>query len=370
MSWIREGELSFWERLGVGVIRAGPMPRHIAFIMDGNRRFADKQKVKKLEGHSQGFAKLTETLQWCLNLGIREVTVYAFSIENFKRSKEEVDGLMELARQKFTRLLEEQQTLAMYSPPQSLFKNKGASRVSEDHGLVSSVVVVVSARENLEKHGVCVRMLGDLTLLPLDIQELIAKIELATRRYNSCFLNICLAYTSRQEISHAVQEVAWGVEKGLLQPSDVSESLLDKCLYTCKSPHPDILIRTSGEVRLSDFLLWQTSHACLVFQAVLWPEYSFWNLWEAILRFQMNYNALQKARDMYMEERKWQQLENDKAHVTEKLTQEGSSPRDSQTWQMLLQECRAKREKRVQDFLQALERKRVDFLEKLVTAPA
>ncbi|XP_066494522.1 dehydrodolichyl diphosphate synthase complex subunit DHDDS isoform X2 [Tiliqua scincoides] len=296
MSWIREGELSFWERLGVGVIRAGPMPRHIAFIMDGNRRFAEKQKVKKLEGHSQGFAKLTETLQWCLSLGIREVTVYAFSIENFKRSKEEVDGLMELARQKFTRLLEEQ--------------------------------------ENLEKHGVCVRMLGDLTLLPQDIQQLIAKIELTTSRYNSCFLNICLAYTSREEISHAVQELAWGVEQGLLQPSDVSESLIDKCLYSCKSPHPDILIRTSGEVRLSDFLLWQ------------------------------------KARDMYMEERKWQQLENDKAQVTEKLKQEGSSPRDPQAWQMLLQDCRAKREERIQDFLQALERKRADFLEKLVSASA
>ncbi|XP_066494523.1 dehydrodolichyl diphosphate synthase complex subunit DHDDS isoform X3 [Tiliqua scincoides] len=308
------------------------MPRHIAFIMDGNRRFAEKQKVKKLEGHSQGFAKLTETLQWCLSLGIREVTVYAFSIENFKRSKEEVDGLMELARQKFTRLLEEQ--------------------------------------ENLEKHGVCVRMLGDLTLLPQDIQQLIAKIELTTSRYNSCFLNICLAYTSREEISHAVQELAWGVEQGLLQPSDVSESLIDKCLYSCKSPHPDILIRTSGEVRLSDFLLWQTSHACLVFQPVLWPEYSFWNLWGAILRFQMNYNALQKARDMYMEERKWQQLENDKAQVTEKLKQEGSSPRDPQAWQMLLQDCRAKREERIQDFLQALERKRADFLEKLVSASA
>lgn len=332
MSWIREGELSFWERLGVGVIRAGPMPRHIAFIMDGNRRFAEKQKVKKLEGHSQGFAKLTQTLQWCLSLGIREVTVYAFSIENFKRSKEEVDGLMELARQKFTRLLEEQ--------------------------------------ENLEKHGVCVRMLGDLTLLPQDIQQLIAKIELTTNRYNSCFLNICLAYTSRDEIRHAVQELAWGVEQGLLQPSDVSESLIDKCLYTCKSPHPDILIRTSGEVRLSDFLLWQTTHSCLVFQSVLWPEYTFWNLWEAILQFQINYSSLQKARDMYMEERNLQQMEEDKAQVTEKLKQEGSSLKDPQTWQRLLQECRAQREERIQDFLQALEHKRMDFLEKLVAASA
>ncbi|KAH0631189.1 hypothetical protein JD844_005391 [Phrynosoma platyrhinos] len=218
-------------------------------------------------------------------------------------------------------------------------------------------------KENLEKHGVCVRILGDLPLLPQDIQELIAKVVLATKHYNTCFLNIAFAYTSRQEISNAVKELAWGVEEGLLQPSDVSESLIDKCLYSSKSPHPDILIRTSGEVRLSDFMLWQTSHSCLVFQSVLWPEYSFWNLWEAILRFQMNYNALQ--------ERKWQQMENDKACILEKLKEEGSaSCADAQRRRTLLQELRAKREERVKGFLEALESKRMDFLEKLTMVSA
>ncbi|CAJ0953091.1 unnamed protein product [Ranitomeya imitator] len=107
MSWIRDKELSLIERLCANVLKAGPIPKHVAFIMDGNRRYAQKCHVERQEGHSQGFEKLAETLRWCLNLGICEVTVYAFSIENFKRSKEEVDGLMELARQKFTRLLEE-----------------------------------------------------------------------------------------------------------------------------------------------------------------------------------------------------------------------------------------------------------------------
>ncbi|KAG8143148.1 hypothetical protein E2320_000414 [Naja naja] len=293
MSWIREGELSLLERFCASVIKAGPMPKHIAFIMDGNRRYAQKHKVKKLEGHSQGFAKLTQTLQWCLSLGIREVTVYAFSIENFKRSQEEVEGLMQLARQKFI--------------------------------------------QNLEKHGVCIRILGDLTLLPQDIQELIAKVVLATKHYNT----------------------------------DVSESLIDKCLYSCKSPHPDILIRTSGEVRLSDFMLWQTSHSCLVFQSVLWPDYSFWNLCEAILRFQMNYNALQKARDVYVEQRKWQQLETDKAQVLQKLKNEESATcGDTQKCWTLLREFKAKREERIQRFLLALEHKRIDFLEKLALADA
>ncbi|XP_054959588.1 dehydrodolichyl diphosphate synthase complex subunit DHDDS isoform X6 [Pan paniscus] len=255
MSWIKEGELSLWERFCANIIKAGPMPKHIAFIMDGNRRYAKKCQVERQEGHSQGFNKLAETLRWCLNLGILEVTVYAFSIENFKRSKSEVDGLMDLARQKFSRLMEEQ--------------------------------------EKLQKHGVCIRVLGDLHLLPLDLQELIAQAVQATKNYNKCFLNVCFAYTSRHEISNAVREMAWGVEQGLLDPSDISESLLDKCLYTNRSPHPDILIRTSGEVRLSDFLLWQTSHSCLVFQPVLWPEYTFWNLFEAILQFQMNHSVLQ-----------------------------------------------------------------------------
>ncbi|XP_044523852.1 dehydrodolichyl diphosphate synthase complex subunit DHDDS isoform X4 [Gracilinanus agilis] len=292
MSWIREGELTLLERFCANIIKAGPMPKHIAFIMDGNRRYAQKCQVERQEGHSQGFDKLAETLRWCLNLGIREVTVYAFSIENFKRSKNEVDGLMELARQKFTRLMEEQ-----------------------------------------------------------------------------CFLNVCFAYTSRHEISNAVKEMAWGVEQGLLDSSDVSESLLDKCLYTNNSPNPDILIRTSGEVRLSDFLLWQTSHSCLVFQPILWPEYSFWNLCEAILQFQVNHSMLQKARDSYVEERKRQQLESDQAAVTEQLLREGcGSSRDSQLRRILLHKRSSGREERVQGFLQALERKREEWLARLGTA--
>nr|XP_033812217.1 dehydrodolichyl diphosphate synthase complex subunit DHDDS [Geotrypetes seraphini] len=328
MSWIYEGELTFIERLCANIIKAGPMPKHVAFIMDGNRRYAQKCHVERQQGHSRGFEKLAETLRWCLNLGIHEVTVYAFSIENFKRSEDEVQGLMELARQKFARLLEEQ--------------------------------------ENLKKHGVCIRVLGDLTLLPLDIQDLITQSVLATSNYNKCFLNVCFAYTSRHEITNAVKEMAWGVEQGLLEPSDVSEALLDKCLYTNNSPDPELLIRTSGEIRLSDFLLWQTSHSCLVFQSVLWPEYTFWNLCEAILQFQMNHDALQKARDLYLDERKRQQLEKDQACALEKLQKQELEMRfkaDAVLRRKLLLECIAMREERIQNFLQALEKKRRDFFQ-------
>ncbi|XP_076719289.1 dehydrodolichyl diphosphate synthase complex subunit DHDDS isoform X3 [Callospermophilus lateralis] len=298
MSWIKEGELSLWERFCANIIKAGPMPKHIAFIMDGNRRYAKKCQVERQEGHSQGFNKLAETLRWCLNLGILEVTVYAFSIENFKRSKSEVDGLLDLARQKFTCLMEEQ--------------------------------------EKLQKHGVCIRVLGDLHLLPLDLQELIAQAVQATKNYNKCFLNVCFAYTSRHEITNAVREMAWGVEQGLLDPSDISESLLDKCLYTNHSPHPDILIRTSGEVRLSDFLLWQ-----------------------------------QKARDTYAEELKRHQLERDQAAVTEQLLREGlQASGDAQLRRTRLHKLSTRREERVQGFLQALELKRANWLARLGTASA
>ncbi|XP_041089756.1 dehydrodolichyl diphosphate synthase complex subunit DHDDS isoform X2 [Polyodon spathula] len=312
MSWIHKGELTLIERLSANILKAGPMPKHVAFIMDGNRRYARKLHVERQQGHTQGFDKLAETLRWCLNLEIREVTVYAFSIENFKRAKDEVDGLMELARQKFSRLLDEQ--------------------------------------EDLEKHGVCIRVLGDLTLLPLDIQKLIAQAVLATKHHN------------KHEITNAVKEAAWGVEQGLIKPSDVSEFLLDECLYTNNSPDPDLLIRTSGEVRLSDFLLWQTTYSCLVFQSILWPEYSFWNLCEAILQYQLNHQALQKARDQHAEARVLQQLEADRCCAADLLQQTGlGKPVDPQLRQEALQKYTAEREERVHSFLTALQEKRDRF---------
>uniref|UniRef100_A0A8C6QBI8 ditrans,polycis-polyprenyl diphosphate synthase [(2E,6E)-farnesyldiphosphate specific] n=1 Tax=Nannospalax galili TaxID=1026970 RepID=A0A8C6QBI8_NANGA len=160
---------------------------------------------------------------------------------------------------------------------------------------------LMEEQEKLQKHGVCIRVLGDLHLLPLDLQEKIAHAVQATKHYNN----------------------------------DVSESLLDKCLYSSHSPHPDILIRTSGEVRLSDFLLWQ------------------------------------KARDMYAEERKRHQLERDQAAVTEQLLQEGlQASGDAQLRRTRLHKLSARREERVQGFLQALELKRADWLGLLATASA
>jgi len=235
------------------------MPRHVAFIMDGNRRYARKHALRTvLDGHSLGFETLAKTLEWCRDLDITEVTVYAFSIENFKRSDDEVSGLMELAREKFRKLLEE--------------------------------------KDQIEKHGVRFRFFGNATLLPLDVQRLMAEIEILTMHNDKAFLNVCIAYTSQDELNRALTDVAAGVEKGLLEPDDVDERLIDSCLDSRHSPNPDLLIRTSGELRFSNFLLWQCSHSCVYFDDVLWPEYSFRNLCFAILHYQRSINSINRVK--------------------------------------------------------------------------
>ncbi|KAG1678940.1 Dehydrodolichyl diphosphate synthase complex subunit DHDDS [Nymphon striatum] len=255
MSWIRESKRSFLESICVNILKAGEIPRHVAFIMDGNRRYAGRKSMEKIQGHIHGFEKLAECLEWCQNLGIKEVTVYAFSIENFKRSKQEVEDLMDLTREKFKLLLNE--------------------------------------KDKLKKHEVFVRILGDLSLLPIDIQKLLAQVMYETQNYDRAVLNICLSYTSREEILSAVKEMMEGVQEKIINRNDISELMLDRCLYTAQHQtleiNPvDLLIRTSGEVRLSDFLLWQSGYAVLSFQEVLWPEFSIWNLFAAVFHYQRN----------------------------------------------------------------------------------
>lgn len=218
-AWIRESNLCWYERFAINVVKVGNIPRHVAFIMDGNRRFANKSHIEKREGHARGFDKLSETLQWCLDIGIMEVTVYAFSIENFKRSSDEVESLMSLAREKFQKLLEE--------------------------------------RDKLHERGICIRIIGNLSLLPKDILQTMAEAVLLTKDNKSAILNVAFAYTSRDEITNGMKTIAEGVKNNEIETNDITEALLNECLYTNKSPPPDLLVRTSGEVRFSDFLLWQ-----------------------------------------------------------------------------------------------------------------
>lgn len=219
--WIRESNLNFIERLAVNVVKVGNVPRHVAFIMDGNRRYATKSHIDKKEGHAKGFEKLSETLQWCLDIGIQEVTVYAFSIENFKRSPEEVESLMSLAREKFQKLLEE--------------------------------------RDKLHEKGICIRIIGNLSLLPKDILKTMAEAMLLTKDNKTATLNVAFAYTSRDEVTNTVKTISQGVVADKIDISDIDEKLFNNSLYTNDSPDPDLLVRTSGELRFSDFLMWQVS---------------------------------------------------------------------------------------------------------------
>lgn len=250
--------MNWFQSLALRIIKTGEVPKHVAFIMDGNRRYANKQNLQKKEGHSKGFDKMTEMLNWCMDLGVVEVTVYTFSIENFKRSKEEVDDLMDLARQKFKRLLEE--------------------------------------KEKLMDVGICVRVIGNLSLIPEDLCKLVAEAMTITRENNKAFLNLAFAYTSRDEITHAIKDIIQGVKDADILPEDINEDLISDCLYTYKSPNPDLLIRTSGETRFSDFLMWQISNTCIYFTEVLWPEFNIWNFLSAIFYYQRCYPNLQKNR--------------------------------------------------------------------------
>lgn len=256
MSWIRDNTSNWFLRLAIKILKAGNIPKHVAFIMDGNRRYASKNGIEKIEGHTKGFDKFAETLQWCMDFGIQEVTFYAFSIENFKRKREEVNGLLNLAEQKFQRLLDE--------------------------------------KDKIKKHGLCVRIIGNFSLLPKNLQELIAETMIITKEHKKGFLNIAFAYTSRDEITHAIKDVIEGVQCGDILSEDIDEELVSNCLYTNNSKNPDLLIRTSGEVRFSDFLMWQISNTCIYFSNVLWPEFNLWEFLNAIFYYQRCYSDIQK----------------------------------------------------------------------------
>jgi len=266
MSWLPEERFpySWWQSLLIKVLRCGSLPNHVAFIMDGNRRFARQNQMETVEGHIQGFQKLAQTLQWCHDLGITQVTVYAFSIENYKRPQAEVETLMNLARDKFRRLIGE------------------ADRFAEA--------------------GVRVKVLGNMTLLPADLRDLIAQAEQLTKANSKATLNIAFSYTSRDEMTRAVRRAAQAVQQGHILQSDINPHLVERCLYTCDncssssgqtSPStpdrmtgPDLLVRTSGEVRLSDFLLWQSAYSVTHFTQVLWPDFSLWHLLAAVFHYQ------------------------------------------------------------------------------------
>ncbi|OWM66502.1 dehydrodolichyl diphosphate synthase 6-like [Punica granatum] len=262
------------------VLSVGPVPNHIAFIMDGNRRYAKKRNLPVGEGHQAGFISLARILGYCYELGVKYATVYAFSIDNFKRPANEVQVLMDLVLEKIDELLKKESIVTQY--------------------------------------GIRLYFIGNLKLLSDNVREAAEKAMKVTAKNDRLVLFVCIAYTSTDEIVHAVEEAC----KDKLDHSQAVEQTngstnhwdqisqedpehdasaiklvdVEKRMHMAIGPDPDILIRTSGETRLSNFLLHQ-SDKCLIYSpAALWPEIGLWHLVWAVLSYQRIYSYFEKKR--------------------------------------------------------------------------
>lgn len=229
------------------VKRRGKLPNHVGVILDGNRRFAAKKGLTVRKGHMMGAEKLEDVLDWVQELGIRYMTVYAFSKENFDRSVKEVQNLMGLFKTKFEEIVND---------------------------------------ERVHKNQVRVNAVGDLDSLPPNVRESIEKAEEVTEDYDNYFLNIAIGYGGRAELADAVQKICKKVKEGEVDPTEVNEKLIEDNLYTADLPDPDLIIRTSGEERLSGFLLWQSAYSELYFCEAYWPEFDKVNFLQAIYNYQ------------------------------------------------------------------------------------
>lgn len=230
-------------------VKSKPMPQHVGVILDGNRRWAKSRKLPLEEGYKIGANKVEELLNWCLKLGIKTLTIYVFSTENFKRKSEEVDAVMKIAEETLQKVLND---------------------------------------ERIHRYGVRVKALGRTWLLPPNIQKLLYELERMTSRYSNYYLNVAIAYGGRAEIIDAIKQISSLVVKGYVKPEDINEDLFEKFLYTSHlpNPHPDLIIRTSGEERLSGFLLWQSAYSELCFLDAYWPEFRYIDLLRAVRTYQ------------------------------------------------------------------------------------
>jgi len=230
-------------------LKEGVKPEHIAIILDGNRRWASEQALNPFLGHEKGADKVEQLIDWCLQLGVKSITLYTFSTENFQRSKSEVEEIMRIAEERFQQIL---------------------------------------ADERIHKNKVRVKVIGRVNLLPEHLQRLITDVEKATESYDKHFLNFAFAYGGRAEIVDAAKKIAEKVGTGDLSPDEVDEQLFERYLYTSHMPNqdPDLIIRTSGEERLSGFLLWQSAYSELCFLDAYWPDFRLIDLLRAVRTFQ------------------------------------------------------------------------------------
>ncbi len=230
-------------------VKNKPKPEHIGIILDGNRRWAMNRSLDPNVGHYYGADKTEEVLRWCLDLGVQSVTLYLFSTENFNRPRDEVQKLMRLFEKRLQKIMDNQE---------------------------------------IHKHKVRIKAIGRLNLLPERLQKIIKKIEDETKNYDKHFLNLAIAYGGRAEIIDTAKKIAGKVLEGKLSINDIDEKTFEKNLYTAHLPKqdPDLIIRTSGEERLSGFLLYQSAYSELCFIDVYWPEFRRIDLLRAVRTYQ------------------------------------------------------------------------------------
>ena len=207
--------------------------RHVAIIMDGNGRWAQKRGKPRLFGHHAGSKRVREILQSCPRLDVKYLTIFAFSTENWKRTQEEVAGLMTLFRR-----------------------------------------YIIREANNLKDNGVRVRFIGDRVALESSLVDLMDNLEMITSENDLVHLTIAINYGGRDEVARAAQRLAYDVKSGRLLPKEIDEQTLPKYLDTFVLPDPDLLIRTSGEARISNFLLWQAAYSEYDFVDTLWPDFT------------------------------------------------------------------------------------------------
>lgn len=233
--------MGIFRRKQVSEVDFSRIPTHIAIIMDGNGRWAKKRGMPRTVGHSAGAETFRKIGNYCKEIGVKYLTVYAFSTENWKRPKEEVDAIMGLLQKYLDEVIRDAQ-----------------------------------------KNGIRLKFFGDLSPLTPELRALCHKAEEATAEFEACQSNICLNYGGRDEIVHAVRACA---AEGL-DAAHITEAELGSHLYSAGVPDPDLVIRPSGEIRISNFLLWQSAYSEFYFTDVLWPDFTKEELLKAIAAFQ------------------------------------------------------------------------------------
>ncbi|MBS3793377.1 MAG: di-trans,poly-cis-decaprenylcistransferase [Candidatus Thorarchaeota archaeon] len=223
-------------------------PEHVGMILDGNRRYAREHGLDTpWYGHRKGAQKVMEVLKILWEAGVKICTIYAFSLENFKRAEKEVSEIMKIAREKFSEVV---------------------------------------GNPDIHKNQVRIRAIGRVDLLPEEVAEAIRMAEEETKEYHKHILNVAIGYSGRAELVDAVKKIGREIKSGEISPDEIDETIVENHLYTNGIKDPDLIIRTSGEERLSGFLLWQSAYSELYFAQIYWPAVRRIDIWRALRAYE------------------------------------------------------------------------------------